>query len=169
MNKNRSLKVEGKVFKFGDSVDTDQIIPARFLKNSSPEKLGSHCMAGVDEEFTQKVSAGDIIVAGKDFGCGSSREHAPLSIKGCGVGAVIAESFARIFYRNAINIGLPIVEVKDFKAKTGDRVKIDFEEGNLVNKTTGDAQVIPEFPDYIKKIIESGGLMEKIKMEKKGE
>ncbi len=161
MSKKGNLLVEGKVFKFGNSVDTDQIIPARYLKSSSTDNLAAHCMAGVDENFSSKVTKGDIIVGGKDFGCGSSREHAPLSIKSCGVGAVVAESFARIFFRNAINIGLPIVEVKDFKAQTGDIVKIDFEKGKIKNKTTGQSHNIPEFPKYIKDIIEFGGLMEK--------
>ncbi|MGM0441351.1 MAG: 3-isopropylmalate dehydratase small subunit [Elusimicrobiota bacterium] len=162
MNNKETLQVEGKVFKFGNSVDTDQIIPARYLKNSSREKLATHCMSGVDEDFSKKVDSGDIIVGGKDFGCGSSREHAPLSIKSCGVGAVIAESFARIFYRNAINIGLPIVEVEDFKASTGDVVNIDFNKGEIENKTTEQSWNIPEYPRYIKDIIEAGGLMEKL-------
>jgi len=162
---NEQFEIKGKVFKFGDNVDTDQIIPARFLDTSDPEKLAAHCMEGADEEFSSKVSRGDIIVAGKNFGCGSSREHAPLSIKGCGIAAVVAESFARIFFRNAINIGLPIVEIKDFKARTGDEVKIDLKKGKIKNLTTGESGSFSQFPEFLTKIISAGGLMERVRKE----
>ncbi|MDA3793171.1 MAG: 3-isopropylmalate dehydratase small subunit [Elusimicrobia bacterium] len=165
----KQLNIKGKVFKFADSVDTDQIIPARFLDTSDPEQLASHCMSGVDEDFSSKVKPGDIIVAGKNFGCGSSREHAPLSIKGCGIAAVVAESFARIFFRNAINIGLPIIECTDFKANTGEEISIDLEKGHIENLTTGDAATFSKFPEFLSKIIASGGLMEKAKKGVAGE
>ncbi len=157
----KNIIIEGKVFKFGDNVDTDQIIPARFLDTSDPEKLSKHCMEGVDENFSQRVSKGDIIVAGRNFGCGSSREHAPLSIKGCGVGAVVAVSFARIFFRNAVNIGLPIVEISDFKAKTEDEVSIELNKGKIRNKTSGEERRFSEFPVFLTRIISAGGLIEK--------
>ena len=130
---------EGKVFKFGDNVDTDVIIPARYLNSSDPKELALHCMEDIDKEFVNKVSAGDIIVAEKNFGCGSSREHAPIAIKAAGVSCVIAETFARIFYRNAINIGLPIIECKEaaLEIKAGDEVEVNFDTGVITDKTTG--------------------------------
>jgi len=158
----KQMRIEGKVFKYGDDVDTDQIIPARYLDTSDPEKLAQHCMEGVDENFSKRVENGDVIVAGKNFGCGSSREHAPLSIKSSGVGAVIARSFARIFYRNSINIGLPIIEIDDFDVKTGDRVVIDLKKGRVENMTSGKKASFSGFPEFLTEIIEAGGLMEKI-------
>ena len=130
---------EGKVFKFGDNVDTDVIIPARYLNSSDPKELALHCMEDIDKEFVNKVSAGDIIVAEKNFGCGSSREHAPIAIKAACVSCVIAETFARIFYRNAINIGLPIIECKEaaLEIKAGDEVEVNFDTGVITDKTTG--------------------------------
>ena len=157
------LIITGKAFKFGDDVDTDQIIPARYLDTSDPDKLARHCMEGVDEEFHDKVNVQDIIVAGKNFGCGSSREHAPLSIKGCGVGAVVAHSFARIFFRNAVNIGLPIIEAPDFEAKTGEQVSVDIREGVIKNLTTGKESRFSKFPEFLAEIISAGGLMNRIK------
>ncbi len=155
--------IEGNIFKFGDDVDTDQIIPARYLDTSDPVKLAQHCMEGIDEEFSARVKTGDIIIAGKNFGCGSSREHAPLSIKGCGVGAVVAKSFARIFFRNAINIGLPIIECEDFEAKTGDKITIDLAKGKILNDTNSKTGIFTKFPGFLKGIISAGGLMNKIK------
>ncbi|MFC2062273.1 3-isopropylmalate dehydratase small subunit, partial [Elusimicrobiota bacterium] len=143
---------------------TDQIIPARYLDTSDPGKLASHCMEGVDEEFSKKVKNGDIIVAGKNFGCGSSREHAPLSIKGSGIAAVVAKSFARIFYRNAINIGLPIIECGNFEAKTGETAGIDLEKGKICNINTGKEVEFSEFPEFLTEIISAGGLMERIQI-----
>ncbi len=169
MSSKQKLNIKGRAFKFSDSVDTDQIIPARFLDTSDPKILASHCMAGVDDEFASKVKPGDIIVAGKNFGCGSSREHAPLSIKGCGISAVVAESFARIFFRNAINIGLPIIECSDFNTNTGDEISIDPEKGHIENITTGDVASFCEFPEFLSKIIAAGGLMEKAKEGNSGE
>ena len=136
---------EGKVFKFGDNVDTDVIIPARYLNSSDPKELALHCMEDIDKEFVNKVSAGDIIVAEKNFGCGSSREHAPIAIKAAGVSCVIAETFARIFYRNAINIGLPIIECKEaaLEIKAGDEVEVNFDTGVITDKTTGKRSGIP--------------------------
>ena len=155
--------IKGRAFKYGDDVDTDQIIPARYLDTSDPKELAKHCMEGADDKFASNVEPGDIIVAGKNFGCGSSREHAPLSIKGCGVGAVVAENFARIFYRNSINIGLPIVESEDFEAKTGDEISIDLVKGKITNETTGAVSSFGQFPEFLRKIISAGGLMNRIK------
>ena len=139
---------EGKVFKFGDNVDTDVIIPARYLNSSDPKELALHCMEDIDKEFVNKVSAGDIIVAEKNFGCGSSREHAPIAIKAAGVSCVIAETFARIFYRNAINIGLPIIECKEaaLEIKAGDEVEVNFDTGVITDKTTGKSFQGQAFP-----------------------
>ncbi|MGM0567714.1 MAG: 3-isopropylmalate dehydratase small subunit [Elusimicrobiota bacterium] len=163
--KNKEYIIQGKVFKFGNDVDTDQIIPARYLDTSDPQKLASHCMGGSDENFASKVSKGDVIVAGKNFGCGSSREHAPLSIKGCGISAVIAESFARIFFRNAVNIGLPIIEVKDFDASPDDELMIDLKKGEIKNLNSGRKYSFQAFPVFLQDIISAGGLMEKIREE----
>ena len=134
-----SVKALGNVFKYGDNVDTDVIIPARYLNSSDPAELATHCMEDIDKNFVKNVKKGDIIVAEKNFGCGSSREHAPISIKAAGVSCVIAETFARIFYRNAINIGLPIIECKEASEniEAGDEVEIDFDSGVIVNKTKG--------------------------------
>ena len=155
------MKAEGKVFKFGDNVDTDVIIPARYLNDPDPKALASHCMEDIDKEFASEVSEGDIIVADKNFGCGSSREHAPISIKAAGVSCVIAETFARIFYRNAINIGLPIVECPE-AAKAineGDEVKVNFDTGEIVDNTTGQSFKGQPFPEFMQKIIKAEGLV----------
>lgn len=152
---------EGKVFKFGDNVDTDVIIPARYLNSSDPKELAMHCMEDIDKEFVNKVSAGDIIVAEKNFGCGSSREHAPIAIKAAGVSCVIAETFARIFYRNAINIGLPIIECKEaaLEIKAGDDVEVNFDTGVITDKTTGKSFQGQAFPPFMQKIIDCEGLV----------
>ena len=152
---------EGKVFKFGDNVDTDVIIPARYLNSSDPKELALHCMEDIDKEFVNKVSAGDIIVAEKNFGCGSSREHAPIAIKAAGVSCVIAETFARIFYRNAINIGLPIIECKEaaLEIKAGDEVEVNFDTGVITDKTTGKSFRGQAFPPFMQKIIDCEGLV----------
>lgn len=155
------MKVNGHVFKYGDNVDTDVIIPARYLNSSDPKELAEHCMEDIDTEFVKKVNKGDIIVADKNFGCGSSREHAPLAIKASGVSCVIAETFARIFYRNAINIGLPIIECPE-AAKgiaTGDEVEVDFDSGKIYNKTKGTQFQGQAFPPFMQKIIAAEGLV----------
>ena len=152
---------KGTVFKYGDNVDTDVIIPARYLNSSDPAELATHCMEDIDKEFVHKVEAGDIIVANKNFGCGSSREHAPLAIKCAGVSCVIAETFARIFYRNAINIGLPIIECPEAaKAiQAGDVVKVDFDSGVITDETTGQSFTGQAFPPFMQEIITAGGLV----------
>ena len=155
------MKAEGRVFKFGSNVDTDVIIPARYLNVPDPSQLAKHCMEDIDKEFVNKVSKGDIIVADKNFGCGSSREHAPIAIKAAGVSCVIAETFARIFYRNAINIGLPIIECPE-PAKgieEGDQVEVDFDSGMIYNKTKGTEYKGQAFPEFMQKIISNGGLI----------
>ena len=151
----------GHVFKFGDNVDTDVIIPARYLNSSDPKELAAHCMEDIDKEFVKKVSSGDIIVATKNFGCGSSREHAPIAIKAAGVSCVIAETFARIFYRNAINIGLPIIECPEAARgiAAGDEVEVDFDSGVITDKTTGATYQGQAFPPFMQKIIDSEGLV----------
>ena len=150
----------GKVFKYGDNVDTDVIIPARYLTTTDAAELAKHCMEDLDVSFATRVQAGDILVAGKNFGCGSSREHAPLAIKGAGVACVIAESFARIFYRNALNIGLPILECPEAaKAiRSGDTVSLDFESGTITDETTGDTFQAEPFPPFMRELIAAGGL-----------
>lgn len=152
---------KGRVFRFGDNIDTDVIIPARYLNSSDPKELATHCMEDIDKEFVNNVSAGDIIVANKNFGCGSSREHAPIAIKAAGVSCVIAETFARIFYRNAINIGLPIIECKEAAddIKAGDIVNVDFDSGVITNETTGKTYQGQAFPEFMQKIIDSEGLV----------
>ncbi len=151
----------GKVFKFGDNVDTDVIIPARYLNSSDPKELAEHCMEDIDADFVRKVSPGDLIVATKNFGCGSSREHAPLAIKAAGVSCVIAETFARIFYRNAINIGLPIIECPEAAKDIadGDEVEVDFDSGKITNKTRGITYQGQAFPPFMQQIIDCGGLV----------
>lgn len=155
------MKAHGTVFKYGDNVDTDVIIPARYLNSSDPKELASHCMEDIDREFIHKVKPGDIIVADKNFGCGSSREHAPLAIKAAGVSCVIAETFARIFYRNAINIGLPIIECPEASRgiEQGDEVEIDFDSGMICNRTKGTQFKGQAFPEFMQKIIEAEGLI----------
>ena len=152
---------KGIVFKYGDNVDTDVIIPARYLNTSDPEELAMHCMEDIDEGFIKKVNSGDIIVAAKNFGCGSSREHAPIAIKAAGVSCVIAETFARIFYRNAINIGLPIVECPEAVAgiDAGDTVEVDFDSGTIYNRTKGTQFKGQAFPPFMQKIIDAQGLV----------
>ena len=155
------MKAHGTVFKYGDNVDTDVIIPARYLNSSDPAELAQHCMEDIDTEFVKKVQKGDIIVANKNFGCGSSREHAPISIKAAGVSCVIAETFARIFYRNSINIGLPIIECPEAaKAiEAGDEVEIDFDSGIITDLTKNTTYKGQAFPPFMQKIIESEGLI----------
>ena len=155
------MKAQGRVFKYGDNVDTDVIIPARYLNIADPVELASHAMEDIDASFVHRVKAGDIIVAGRNFGCGSSREHAPVVLKDNGVACVIAPSFARIFYRNAINIGLPILECADAAAhiRADDEVSIDFQTGHIKNLTTGEAFQAQPFPPFIQSIINNGGLL----------
>ncbi len=159
------MNTYGKVFKYPDNVDTDVIIPARYLNTSDKDELAKHCMEDIDDQFVNKVQKDDIIVAGWNFGCGSSREHAPLVIKTCGVGCVIAKSFARIFYRNAINIGLPILECAEAAEEIadGDEVKIDFDTGIISDVTTGKTYKAQPFPAFIQNIIKEGGLLSSIK------
>ena len=155
------MKACGHVFKYGDNVDTDVIIPARYLNATQGEELAKHCMEDIDKEFVHKVQKGDLIVANKNFGCGSSREHAPLAIKCAGVSCVIAETFARIFYRNAINIGLPIIECPEAarSIENGDEVEVDFDTGIITNKTKGETYQGQSFPEFMQKIISAGGLV----------
>ncbi len=155
------MNTKGKVFKYADNVDTDVIIPARYLNTPDVKELSLHCMEDIDKSFVEKVSKGDIIVAGWNFGCGSSREHAPLVIKECGTGCVIAKSFARIFYRNAINIGLPILECESAADEicAGDEVSVDFNTGIITNHTSGKSYQAEAFPEFIQNIIKAGGLL----------
>ncbi len=155
------MKANGSVFKYGDNVDTDVIIPARYLNATEGAELARHCMEDIDKEFIKKVRPGDIIVARKNFGCGSSREHAPLAIKCAGVSCVIAETFARIFYRNSINIGLPIIECKEASERIddGDQVEIDFDSGVITNVTKGESYQGQAFPEFMQRIITAGGLV----------
>ncbi len=152
---------KGTVFKYGDNIDTDVIIPARYLNSSDPAELASHCMEDIDREFIQKVQTGDIIVAEKNFGCGSSREHAPIAIKAAGVSCVIAETFARIFYRNAINIGLPIIECAQAARaiEAGDEVEVDFDTGIITDVTKQTTFQGQAFPEFMQKIIDAEGLV----------
>ena len=158
-------KTIGKVFKYKDDVDTDVIIPARYLNTPNAQELAMHCMEDIDPEFVKNVKKGDIIVAGWNFGCGSSREHATLSIKTCGVGCVIAKSFARIFYRNSINIGLPIIECEKAaeEINAGDKVSIDFDTGIIFDETTNKTYQAQPFPPFIQNIIDKGGLLVSLK------
>lgn len=155
------MKAKGTVFQYGDNVDTDVIIPARYLNSSDPAELAQHCMEDIDTTFIQKVQKGDIIVARKNFGCGSSREHAPIAIKAAGVSCVIAETFARIFYRNAINIGLPIIECPEAARAigAGDVVEIDFDSGLITDVTKGESWQGQAFPEFMQKIIRVEGLI----------
>ena len=155
------MQAKGRVFKYGDNVDTDVIIPARYLNSSDPAELATHCMEDIDKEFVNKVNRGDIIVADKNFGCGSSREHAPIAIKAAGVSCVIAETFARIFYRNAINIGLPIIECPEASRgiEDGDQVEVDFDSGVIYNRTRGTEFQVQAFPEFMQNIIQAGGLI----------
>lgn len=155
------MKAFGKVHRYGDNVDTDVIIPARYLNSSDGKELAKHCMEDIDKDFIHRVQPGDIIVADKNFGCGSSREHAPLAIKEAGISCVIADTFARIFYRNSINIGLPIVECPEAAAgiEAGDEVEVDFDSGMIYNKTKGTEFKGQPFPAFMQKIISAEGLM----------
>ena len=159
------MNAHGKVHRYGDNIDTDVIIPARYLNTADHKELAYHCMEDIDKEFTKKVKEGDIIAAGANFGCGSSREHAPIAIKASGISCVIASTFARIFYRNAINIGLPILECKEAAEDIddGDELDIDFDTGVITNVTKGRTYKAEPFPDFIKEIMSAGGLLNSIK------
>lgn len=159
------METQGKVFKYPDNVDTDVIIPARYLNTPDAKELALHCMEDIDKNFVKEVRAGDVMVAGWNFGCGSSREHAPLVIKTCGTGCVIAKSFARIFYRNAINIGLPILECEAAaeEIQAGDEVKVNFDTGEIIDITTGKSYQAQAFPPFIQNIIKAGGLLASLK------
>lgn len=159
------MNVNGKVFRYGDNVDTDVIIPARYLNTSEPKELAKFCMEDIDPDFVREVKEGDIIVADKNFGCGSSREHAPIAIKASGVSCVIAKSFARIFYRNAINIGLPILECAEAVEgiNKGDQVEVDFVTGVINNRTTGDSYTAQPFPEFMQRIMAANGLINYIR------
>lgn len=159
------MKAFGKVHKYGDNVDTDVIIPARYLNSADPKELAQHCMEDIDKDFVNNVKEGDIMVAVQNFGCGSSREHAPLSIKASGISCVIASTFARIFYRNAINIGLPILECAEAAENidSGDEVEVDFDTGIITNKTKNQTYKAQPFPDFMKDIINAGGLLKSLK------
>lgn len=155
----------GKVFKYQDNIDTDVIIPARYLNTTDPKELAKKCMVDIDEEFAQKVKEGDFIVAGENFGCGSSREHAPIAIKESGIKCVIAKNYARIFYRNSFNIGLPILESEEAvdKIDNGDEIKVDISTGEIKNITKNEVYHANPIPEFMQKIIESGGLVEYVK------
>ena len=159
------MKAKGTVHKYGDNVDTDVIIPARYLNTSVPSELAEHCMEDIDKSFVENVKPGDIMVAHNNFGCGSSREHAPIAIKAAGISCVIAATFARIFYRNAINIGLPIMECREAaeKIENGDEVEVDFDSGVITNVTKGENYQAEPFPEFIKEIINKGGLLNSLK------
>ena len=160
------MKAHGTVHKYGDNIDTDVIIPARYLNTANHKELASHCMEDIDKSFTSKVKVGDIMVGGANFGCGSSREHAPIAIKESGISVVIAETFARIFYRNAINIGLAILECPEASAKIadGDEVEVDFDTGVIINHTKGEEYKAQPFPPFIQEIITKGGLLASLSM-----
>lgn len=164
------MKYKGRVHRFGNDVNTDEIIPARYLNTTDRAELARHCMEDADKDFARKVKAGDIIVAGKNFGCGSSREHAPVAIKASGVSCVIAESFARIFFRNSINTGLPIIESKEAagKIKEGDTLRVDTEKGIIRNMKRKESYRFEKYPPFMQKIIRAGGLMESIRGKAKG-
>ena len=159
------MTAQGRVHTYGDNVDTDVIIPARYLNTSSHEELAAHCMEDIDKDFVSRVRPGDILVARKNFGCGSSREHAPVAIKAAGISCVIAKSFARIFYRNAINIGLPILEcpAASEAINEGDIVSVNFDTGVITDETTGQTFQAAPFPEFIQNIIKQGGLMNSLK------
>ncbi len=159
------MKAEGRIFRYGDNVDTDVIIPARYLNTSDRKELASHCMEDIDSTFVSSVKEGDIIVAGRNFGCGSSREHAPIAIKESGISCVIAATFARIFFRNSINIGLPILECPEAaeEIKAGDSVSVDFSTGVITDETTGKEYKAEPFPPFMQRLIEAGGLVPYIK------
>lgn len=157
--------LEGKVWRYGDNIDTDVIIPARYLNTFDPKELAKHCMVDIDKDFAQKVKAGDIMVGGKNFGCGSSREHAPVAIKACGVPVIIAASFARIFYRNGINVGLPLMEIGDNveRIHAGDELSVDLSSGKIRDITTGETFQATPLPGFIQDIAKAGGLIQYVK------
>lgn len=159
------MNANGKAIKYGDNIDTDVIIPARYLNTADHKELASHCMEDIDKDFTKKVNEGDIMIGGANFGCGSSREHAPIAIKASGISCVIAKTFARIFYRNAINIGLAIIECPEAseKIEDGDKISIDFDTGVITNETKSETYQGQAFPEFIKEIINAGGLLNSIK------
>ncbi|MEJ5300353.1 MAG: 3-isopropylmalate dehydratase small subunit [Thermodesulforhabdaceae bacterium] len=159
------MRFRGRAWLFGDNIDTDAIIPARYLNTSDPQELAKHCMEDADANFVNKISPGDIIVAGKNFGCGSSREHAPIAIKAAGISCVIAESFARIFYRNAFNMGLPIVECPGIngKIKEGDEIIVDLSKGTIENVSTGETFSAEPLPSFMQELLKSGGLINYVK------
>ncbi|NLM97424.1 MAG: 3-isopropylmalate dehydratase small subunit [Halanaerobiaceae bacterium] len=161
------MRLQGKVFKYGDNVDTDVIIPARYLNSSDPAELARHCMEDIDKDFAKKVKDGDIIIGGRNFGSGSSREHAPLAIKTAGISCVIAKSFARIFYRNSINIGLPILVSEEAaeNIEAGSEIEIDLDTGIIKDLGTGKTYQADPFPEYMQELIKAGGLIEKVKKE----
>lgn len=158
------MKIEGRAHRFGNNVNTDEIIPSPYLNMTDLKELGRHCMEGIDRNFSKRVKKGDVIVAGKNFGCGSSREHAPLSIKGAGISCIIGESFARIFYRNCINIGLPILESKEAarRIRLNDKVKIDTNSGKIEDVTRKSTFMAQRFPPFMREMIKEGGLMKYI-------
>lgn len=164
------IKITGKTWKFGNDIDTDAIIPARYLNSIDPAFLASHCMEDADPEFASKVKPGDVLVAGKNFGCGSSREHAPISIKAAGVSCVIAESFARIFYRNSFNTGLPILECPEASARieNDDELEVDLDKGTIVNRTKNETYRAQPIPPFMQKLIQAGGLMEYVRTQMAG-
>ncbi len=155
------MRIKGRAWKFGDDIDTDAIIPARYLVSTDPQFLAAHCMEDADPEFPGKVKPGDIIVAGKNFGCGSSREHAPVAIKGAQISCVIAQSFARIFYRNAFNMGLPILESPEAAAAiaTGDEIEVDLDQGRIINNSRRQTYTAQQVPPFMQQLLEAGGLM----------
>ena len=157
--------LEGKVWRYGDNIDTDVIIPARYLNTFDPKELAKHCMVDIDKDFAQKVRPGDIMVGGNNFGCGSSREHAPVAIKACGVPVIIAASFARIFYRNGINVGLPLMEIGDNveRIHAGDKLSVDLSSGKIRDITTGETFQVPPLPGFIQDIAKAGGLIQYVK------
>jgi 3-isopropylmalate/(R)-2-methylmalate dehydratase small subunit len=159
------MKFKGKVWKYGSDIDTDRIIPARYLNTSDPKELAKHCMEDEDKSFSSKVSPGDIILADKNFGCGSSREHAPISIKAAGVACVIAKSFARIFYRNSFNMGLPILECSEIykSTRTGDKLEVDMDTGEIVNVTRKKRFKARPIPPFMQELVKAGGLLKSIK------
>ena len=165
------MSIDGSAWKYGDHVDTDAIVPARYLNVSATEELAKHCMEDLDIGFVDCVERGDVIVAGENFGCGSSREHAPLAIKGAGIACVVAKSYARIFYRNAINIGLPILECPEAVEETekGDRLTVDLRAGTIINHRTGRTYCTTPFPDFVMRLIEAGGLVAYTRQQMAGE
>lgn len=158
------MNITGSTWRFGDDIDTDLIIPARYLNTTDPQELAKHCMEDADPEFVDKIAKGDIIVGGKNFGCGSSREHAPIAIKAAGISCVIAKSFARIFYRNAFNMGLPILECDDIdEMETGEKLEINFDTGEIIRIETGKIYHANPIPPFMQELVHSGGLMNYIK------